>query len=45
MILNVILTSGVVIAGFYFSMKCFSKIGEHSQKSMMEPIPIEKDED
>ena len=45
MILNLILTSIVVVAGFYFSIKCFSKMGKLSQNPMMKPIPIEKDED
>ncbi len=45
MIFNLILTSAVVIAGFYFLVKCIWKMGEHAQGSVMEPIPIEKDDD
>ena len=45
MIFNLLLTSVVVIAGFYFSIKCFAKMGELTLSSMMEPIPIEIEKD
>ena len=32
MIFNLLLTSVVVIAGFYFSIKCFAKMGELTSK-------------
>ena len=46
MIFNLLLTSVVVIAGFYFSIKCFAKMGELTQSSMMETIQpeIQKDD-